>query len=177
MKKCKNCKKPFEPRFSTLEKYCWSEDCKLIEAMQKLKEHKGKEKKRIAKKKKELLSHADWIKIAQQTFNTYIRERDKNKVCISCAKPLPKKFDAGHYWNKHNHASLRFDELNVHGQCVYCNQHLHGNLIEYGINLENLIGSDEFTIMREKAYETRKYSIDELKRITEYYKKMKKSFG
>jgi hypothetical protein len=177
MKKCRNCKQPFEPRFNTLEKYCWNSDCKTIEAMQKLNDHKKKEKQRITKKKKELLTHADWLKIAQQSFNKFIRERDKGKNCISCNKPLNKKFDAGHYWNKHNHGSIRFDELNVNGQCVYCNQHLHGNLIEYGVNLEKLIGVDEFAILRHNAYETKKWSIDELKRITEYYKKMKKSFN
>lgn len=175
MKKCRNCKEPFEPRFSTLEKYCWSEDCKFIEAMQKLSQHKTSEKKRIAKKKKELLTVQDWIKITQQSFNGYIRKRDEGKKCISCDSILKGKFDAGHYYNSNNHWSVRFDENNVHGQCVRCNQHLHGNLIEYGVRLENLIGADEFAILRHNAYETRKFTVDELKRITEYYKKAKKN--
>jgi len=177
MKKCRNCKQPFEPRFNTLEKYCWNPDCKSIEAMQKLKDHKKKEKQKLRDKKNNLLSHAEWIKKAQKSFNAFIRERDKNKKCISCQKPLGEKFDAGHFWNKHAHGSVRFDENNVHGQCVYCNQHLHANLNNYTMNLEKLIGADEFIILREKAYETKKWSIDELKRITEYYKKMKKSFN
>jgi hypothetical protein len=47
---------------------------------------------------------------------------------------------------------------------------LSGNLIEYGINLEKLIGADEFTILREKAYQTRKFTRDELKEIIIIYK-------
>ena len=36
MKKCRNCSNRFEPRFNTLEKYCWNPECKTIEAMEKL---------------------------------------------------------------------------------------------------------------------------------------------
>jgi hypothetical protein len=144
--------------------------------MQKLQDHRKKEKNRLSKLKGDLLSHSDLVKIAQTKFNAFIRERDKGKNCISCKKPLGKKFDAGHYWNKHNHGSIRFDELNVHGQCVYCNQHLHGNLIEYGVNLEKLIGPDEFAILRHNAYKTRKFTKGELKNIAEYYHQAKKKF-
>jgi hypothetical protein len=80
------------------------------------------------------------------------------------------KFDAGHYYNANNHWAVRFDEQNVHGQCVECNQHNHGRLIEYGIRLEKLIGEDEFTILREKAYQLRKFTREELKEIIAYYK-------
>jgi hypothetical protein len=65
---------------------------------------------------------------------------------------------------------VRFDELNVHLQCEACNTYLSGNLIEYGINLEKLIGADEFIILREKAYQTRKFTREELKEIINIYK-------
>ena len=66
------------------------------------------------------------IKLATIHFNKYIRQRDKR--CISCNAPTE---NAGHYFSAGNHASLRFDERNVHGQCIRCNKWLHGNLIEY----------------------------------------------
>jgi hypothetical protein len=53
---------------------------------------------------------------------------------------------------------------------------LSGNLIEYGIHLENKIGVDEFTMLRERAYITRKYTKDELKELAEYYKRKCKEF-
>lgn len=172
-KKCKECKDPFEPRFSTLEKYCWKHECKFIEAMQKVEQKKKSESKewseRKSKLKKELLTVQDYLKLAQQVFNQYIRKRDEGKNCISCGKP-PKKENAGHYFNANNHWNVRFDELNVHLQCEACNTYLSGNLIEYGINLEKLIGADEFTILREKAYQTRKFTRDELKEIIIIYK-------
>jgi hypothetical protein len=173
MKKCKECRDPFEPRFNSLEKYCWKHECKFIEAMQKVEQKKKSESKewseRKSKLKKELLTVQDYLKLAQQVFNQYIRKRDEGKNCISCQKPC-KKENAGHYFNANNHWNVRFDELNVHLQCEACNTYLSGNLIEYGINLEKLIGPDEFIILREKAYQTRKFTRDELKEIIIIYK-------
>lgn len=172
-KKCKECRDLFEPRFSTLESYCWKHECKFIEAMQKVNQKKKSESKewskRKSKLKKEMLTVQDYLKLAQQVFNQYIRKRDEGKNCISCNQP-PKKENAGHYFNSNNHWNVRFDELNVHLQCEACNTYLSGNLIEYGINLEKLIGADEFTILREKAYQTRKFTREELKEIIIIYK-------
>jgi len=177
MKKCKECKNPFEPRFSTLEKYCWKHECKFIEAMQKVEQKKKSESKewseRKSKLKKQLLTVQDYLKIAQQVFNAYIRKRDQGKNCISCQKPIKGVVNASHYYNSNNHWNVRFNELNVHSSCYRCNCELSGNLIEYGINLEKLIGPDEFIILREEAYKTRKFTRDELKEIIEKYKKLK----
>ena len=170
MKRCKSCREQFTP-FNSLQKYCLKDQCvKVFVAEVKEKDWK----KRKAKAKAELTTVQDYLKIAQQIFNTFIRKRDSGKHCISCDTKLSGKFDAGHYFNANNHWAVRFDENNVHGQCVHCNQHKHGNLIEYGIRLEKLIGPDEFAILREDAYKLRKFSIDELKGIiAEYKRKLK----
>jgi hypothetical protein len=174
MKKCKECKDPFEPRFSTLERYCWKHECKFIEAIQKVEQKKKSESKewseRKSKLKKELLTVQDYLKLAQQVFNQYIRKRDEGKNCISCGKKINGVVHASHYYNANNHWNVRFDENNVFSCCYKCNVQLSGNLIEYGINLEKLIGPDEFTILREKAYQTRKFTRDELKEIIIIYK-------
>jgi hypothetical protein len=174
MKKCKSCRDPFETRFSTLEKYCWKHECKFIEAMQKVEQKKKSESKewseRKSKLKKELLTVQDYLKLAQQVFNQYIRKRDEGKNCISCGKKINGVIHASHYYNANNHWNVRFDENNVFSCCYKCNVQLSGNLIEYGINLEKLIGADEFTILREKAYQTRKFTRDELKEIIIIYK-------
>jgi hypothetical protein len=167
MKKCKNCKQPFTPIRSTLEKYCKESECvRVWVAIEKEKAWK----KTKAVKKVELMTLSDYIKIAQVTFNKYIRLRDKDYTCISCGKELGTKFDAGHYLNANNHWNVRFNELNVNGQCVYCNQHLHGNLIEYRKRLVTLIGVENVEWLEEVAKETRKFTIEELKEIIETYK-------
>ena len=130
----------------------------------------SQEKKRIRKNKEELLTVQDWIKIAQQAFNAYIRERDKNMNCISCDKPLKGKYDAGHYYSAGGHYSLRFDEDNVHGQCVACNQHKHGNLQRYREGILKRLDARILDRLDKDSQETRKFTREELKDITEHYK-------
>jgi hypothetical protein len=125
--------------------------------------------KEKVEKKKELMTLSDWIKIAQATFNAYIRKRDKGNVCISCQKPA-KKENAGHFYNANNHYMVRFDEDNVNLQCEYCNTSLSGNLLRYRENLINKIGIERFDQLEAKAYLTRKFTIDEVKEINQIYK-------
>ena len=174
--KCKACNTTFIPKYFN-QKFCVdnNECLKAFADYAKITKEKTERKEwteRKSKLKKELLTVQDYLKIAQQVFNAYIRKRDQGKNCISCQKPC-KKENAGHYFNSNNHWNVRFNELNVHLQCEACNTYLSGNLIEYGINLEKLIGPDEFIILREEAYKTRKFTRDELKEIIEKYKKLK----
>ena len=176
-KKCKNCGNLFTP-YTSLQKYCTESECIRVF----VEETKAKEwKKKKAKKKEELMTVQDWIKIAQQTFNKYIRLRDKDKGCISCGKQLTSKFDAGHFYNANNHWAVRFDERNVHGQCVNCNQHKHGNLLEYRVRLmfrlgDGVEGLNQMYLLEMEAKKTRKYSIDELKNIVILYKQKIKDY-
>ncbi len=124
------------------------------------------------KKKKmqaELETVQDLVKAAQLVFNKYIRERDKNEPCISC-KSIPKKVNAGHFWNANNHWNVRFDEDNVHVQCERCNSYLSGNLLEYRTNLLTKIGAERFNQLEARARVTRKFTKDELKEIIKTYK-------
>jgi hypothetical protein len=125
--------------------------------------------------KAELMTLSDYMKIAQQVFNKYIRERDKHKTCVSCEKPLGTKFDAGHYYST-KHKSVTFDEDNVHGQCVTCNQHKHGNLLNYQIGIQKRIGAEKLLELYVKAHETKKYTIPEVKEIIATYKQKIKDF-
>lgn len=68
------------------------------------------------------------LKKTQIVFNKWIRERDKEKGCISCGGEVS---EAGHYYSQGHHSSLRFNEVNTNGQCTRCNCFLHGNLIHY----------------------------------------------
>ncbi len=167
-KKCRYCETLFYP-IRTTAIVC-SYECANLLAKEKSDKQKDKEwRQRKAKMKSDLMSLSDWLKIAQTHFNTYIRERDKNKVCISCQKP-PLKKNAGHFFNANNHYNVRFDEDNVHLQCEHCNTFLSGNLIFYRENLIKKIGIESFEALENKARITRKFSISEVKEIIEIYK-------
>lgn len=170
MKRCKECREPFEPvRFN--QKYCLKDECIRVWVESEKQKAWTKKKKQA---KADMLTVQDYVKMAQQVFNAYINKRDSGKPCISCGKRITGRVNASHYYNANNHWNVRFDENNVHSSCITCNQHLSGNLIEYGIRLEKLIGPDEFAILREDAYKTRKFTIDELKGIiAEYKRKLK----
>jgi len=105
------------------------------------------------------------IKRATGYFNTYIRNRDvfgKYFRCISCNKIKSlAHINAGHFYSAGQYPTVRFDERNVHAQCVQCNLHLHGNLVEYRKNLINKIGVDEFEKLEAKALQSKRgYKID-----------------
>jgi hypothetical protein len=165
--RCKNCKEKFDPiRFN--HKYCLKEEC--IRAF--VAEAKEKQWKQTKKRMKaDLETVQDIVKAAQMVFNKYIRERDKDELCISC-KQKPKKENAGHFYNANNHWNVRFDEDNVHLQCERCNSFLSGNLIEYRANLITKIGQERFYQLESRARITRKFTKDELKELIKKYKEM-----
>lgn len=170
MKKCKHCKERFNPAHFN-QKYCFKKECTNV-WIESEKEKQWKKKK--AKLKQDLMTVQDYVKIAQQVFNKYIRERDKGLKCISCNKK-PLKENAGHFYNANNHWNVRFDEYNVHLQCEHCNTFLSGNLINYRDNLIKKIGIEGYKELEERAKATRKFTVDELKEIINIYKnKLKK---
>jgi hypothetical protein len=165
--RCKNCKEKFEPiRFN--HKYCLKDEC-IRAFVAETKDKMWKQTK--VRMKNELKTTSDWMKEAQKVFNQYIRLRDKHKPCVSCESKLGSKFDAGHYFSSGGHKAVTFDEDNVHGQCVACNQYKHGNLLNYQIGIEKRIGADRLLQLHEKAHQTRKYSADELQELIKKYKK------
>lgn len=168
-KKCKVCKSEFRP-FNSLQKVC-STKCAVI-LSKELKSKKARVEKRKALEA--LKTHKDWLKDLQKVFNSYIRKRDKNKGCISCGCSLiGRKFDAGHYRSVGSSPHLRFNENNVHGQCVPCNRNQHGNIVEYRKGLIKRIGLDEL-LKIEYNHTTEKLSIPEIKeKITEYKEKVR----
>lgn len=117
----------------------------------------------------------DYLKIAQQVFNRYIRLRDKDKPCISCGvKAGNYRITAGHYFPSTN-KSVTFNEDNLHGQCWFnCNSSKSGNLSEYRIGLIERIGIERVEKLEIQSRETKKYTIEELKVIIKKYKELTK---
>jgi hypothetical protein len=107
------------------------------------------------------------IKKAQTIFNTWIRKRDQDKGCISCGGPVQ---EAGHYYSAGHHGGLRFNEMNVHGQCTRCNCFLHGNLINYRASLISRIGQQNVDLLAAACRRPKKWSRTELTAIIYEYR-------
>jgi hypothetical protein len=108
------------------------------------------------------------LKKAETVFNKWIRERDKDKGCISCSGSVD---HAGHYFPVGGHSALRFDELNVNGQCVGCNTYKHGNLIYYRQGLVDRYGIFEVEVWESECMsnKVKKWSREELNEIIKKY--------
>ena len=166
-KKCKNCGDNFTPR-QPLQYVC-GYPCAIEYAKKQREKKETKDWKKEKKERSEkLMTHKDWLNIAQKVFNTYIRQRDKGLPCISCGTNSG-QFHAGHYRSVGSTPELRFNEDNVHGQCATCNNYLSGNLIEYRKNLIKKIGVERVEFLEIKQPPL-KLSIDEIKNLITLYK-------
>ena len=107
----------------------------------------------------------------QEKCNEYIRLRDAGKPCISCGKVTT--LQAGHYWPVGGYDGLRFDELNINGECAYCNAWDKAHLIGYRKNLIKKIGLESVEALDARAEDYRmngyKFTRSELLEIYNYY--------
>jgi len=166
-KKCRICRQEFIPKYSTMQATCENIEC-MIAFSSKQKDKKIKRELKEVKERNKSVSQ--WRKELQQVFNQYIRLRDQGKGCISCGKQLQGKYDAGHYFSVGSYPNLRFHEANVHGQCVSCNQHKHGNLLEYGIRIEKRIGKNTLEELHSLRNERLSLPLDKIKELIYHYK-------
>ena len=122
-----------------------------------------------AQMKSDLLTHKDYIKLLQVTFNTFIRLRDKDLPCISCGVLKCEEFHAGHYIAT-TYQYHRFNEFNVWKQCSKCNTYLRGNLIPYRIELIKRIGLNEVEYIENTRHMALELSIPDIKDLIIKYK-------
>lgn len=173
--RCKNCKDKFEPRKFNW-KYCEKEECNTIGIKELLdksrKQQQKQQRKQKAQIKESIMTHSDWLKRLEKVFNEYIRKRDINKPCVSCgAKAGTFTLSAGHFYSAGNYSFLRFNEINVHGQCWYnCNKNKHGNIAEYRQKITERISEEELKWLDENRHNDLKMSIEEIKEQIEHYK-------
>ena len=113
-------------------------------------------------------------KLAQKAFNSFIRERDRDKPCVSCGRYHNGQYHAGHYRPTGGQGSaLRFNEINCHRQCAPCNNHKSGNLSEYRIELIRRIGLPLVEWL-EKDHPPANWTVEELHAVKDYYIRAKK---
>lgn len=180
-RKCANpaCEVKFTPKIGQ-KVCCWQ--CGLAIADQPANQKKARmaieqwERREIKVRKEKLKSKGDHTRETQAIFNEWIRERDRGLACVSCdAEPgdsdllTGSRWDAGHYRSVGACPELRFEPLNVHRQCVKCNQHLSGNAVEYRIRLVQRIGAEAVAWL-EGPHEPKKYTIEDLQQIKAHYR-------
>jgi hypothetical protein len=170
-KTCRYCKQKFIPERP--KAICCSPDCAYDYGL-KVKsraEHTQslQDRKTIRILKEGIKTKSEWAREAQTAFNQFIRARDEKEPCISCGRFHEGQYHAGHYRTVGAHPELRFNELNVHKQCSVCNNHKHGNIVEYRINLARKIGLEKLDWL-EGNHSQAKYTEDDYKRIKAEYK-------
>lgn len=173
MPRCKHCNNKFE-QYQFLNKFCKDIDCQVQKSLflvDKMRKQKIKDiNKDVKERKEKLKTTSDYLKEVQVIFNKWIRLRDAGDVCISCQKTA-KKENAGHYRSVGSCPNLRFEPLNVHLQCEYCNTYQHGNLIPYRQNLIKKIGISSVEWL-ESHHEPKHYSKSDLIELKQKYRKL-----
>lgn len=170
--RCAHCRErmPADKARHKLHEDCiapWLAVQKAKEASKQAKEQKARLKveKAMDKKRKEALkTWADHHADAQKAVNAKVRARDAGEPCISCGKPWQPDFQAGHYRSRGAAKNLALDERNIHGQCIQCNLHKHGNGIDFRLGLIGRYGV-AYVEAIESDNAPRHNSIDDLKAI------------
>jgi hypothetical protein len=173
-RKCKNpaCSESFVPTFNSTQKVCsWScglaiKDVNADKASKAIKTQERAEH-RIAKEK--IKTKGDYAKEAQQAFNEFIRLRDADLPCVSCVRHHDGKYDAGHYRTVGGNPALRYEPLNCAKQCVPCNRHKSGDVINFRLELVRRIGQEKVDWL-EGPHEPKRYTIEDLKAIKAHYR-------
>lgn len=176
MPRCKACKDQFTPA-RPMQSVC-SPACayERVRAQKEQAERQARSdrRKEDRDRREKLKTRSDYIKEAQIACNSYVRERDRGRLCISCGNTLRSGgtgggFDAGHYRSVGSAPHLRFEPDNIHGQCKQCNRYGAGRAVDYRAGLVERIG-----LRRVEALEAdqtpRKYSIPELIQIRDEFK-------
>lgn len=144
-----------------------------------------KQRKEVDKAFKQKVRDNDrsWhIKTLEKEFNKFIRLRDKELTCISCGTYHAKTKDyrgarawqAGHYRSKGGFPELRFNELNVHKECLNCNCYDANHLEGYRRNLIGRIGLEHVELL-EGPNEPKHYKVPELKDMIKEYRSKNKA--
>ncbi len=105
---------------------------------------------------------------ADRYFSSFIRERDKDKPCVTCGKYTDKK-DCGHFISR-RFESTRFDEKNSHGQCQKCNRFEYGNQFEHGIKIDDMYGDGTAKQLHIKSKMLCKRNKFDYEEIATYYR-------
>jgi hypothetical protein len=121
-------------------------------------------------------------KKAWTEFSRFIRIRDSLKTvgntkqcaCITCGKICPtlgrSSIHAGHFIPGRKNGVLFHEDL-VHGQCGVCNMWKKGDWVTYEQKMVEMYGRDKVEEYKLLAFQTVKYTVEDLQEIEAKYKK------
>lgn len=147
-KKCIVCGNAFVPKFSSFEKSCQNDDCRVSYSLSVLAKQKTEKQKKIAREWKEekkvikekIMTLSDWQKLLEKPINKICCLIDFGSTCISCnGKTTPQ---AGHYHTVGSNKSIRFNLDNLHLQDYHCNCEKSGNIHQYDLGLIKRYGKE-----------------------------------
>ncbi|HTH09189.1 MAG TPA: recombination protein NinG [Acidovorax sp.] len=116
--------------------------CSPICAARKVKADKAEERAQIKTRKEAAKPRAKWLAECQAIVNKIVRIRDAHLGCCSCDRPASwdGQWHASHLRSVGAASAVRFHLWNIHKGCSICNNHLSGNLAEYGPRIRARIG-------------------------------------
>lgn len=114
-------------------------------------------------------------------FSEFVRKKETKDgwgKCVSCnAIKAYEQLDAGHFINR-KWRSVRWDEDNVHIQCIACNRFNEGNGVGYTLYMVDRYGRDKVDYLLAISRETARFTDSEgLLMIADYKKKLKEYTG
>lgn len=125
-------------------------------------------------------------KTVWDNFSKFIRARDADYQgycrCISCTtiKKWNEGIDAGHFIPVGSDLGLKYNEMNVNGQCRACNSFKSGNLIEYRQGMIQKYGEKRVKLLEQSHYfktSSNKLNQLELNAMNKLYKENFKKLG
>lgn len=119
------------------------------------------------------LTRSGLITKIDRAFSRFIRKRDADPdgfcTCVTCGERRHmSEMHAGHFVRR-RHMAVRWDELNVHPQCVYCNTFLDGNEAEYARFIIDTYGRDTFDRLLAAKRSTVKWTLPDLRELLTKY--------
>lgn len=116
----------------------------------------------------------DELKEADDAFSLYIRTKESVGGycrCVTCGHVFPiKKIQAGHYMRRDD-MPTRYDQKNVHPQCVTCNCFKQGEHKKYREVLVSKYGEKAVCELEIKASDYAGFSKTDLKDIAKIYRR------
>lgn len=116
-KKCKNCKVPFVPKYSSLEKYCGEVDCRIAYSLEVVRNKKKLEEKKTRQKMVD--NTTNWKSRLQDEINSIVRRIDKGLLCL--ARNKGGQIHAGHVYARGGNTTIRYNLHNIHRQNAQSN--------------------------------------------------------
>lgn len=175
VRKCRMCGREFEPRnsmHSLCGPVCGNRYGRQLEKQRR--EREKAERKADRAKREAMKTLPELIAEAQDAFNEFIRLRDREKGCFVCGCKFPVgrlggDFDAGHVRSRGAAGHLRFNELNVHGECKPCNSSTGAKPHEIEAGAIRRIGQAAFDALKNDNT-PHKWTKDEVRGIRDNYR-------